>query len=241
MSSSTTKSRCTLMCLHPVPAHMSTEEFARKFEIALDAVLSLPICRENFLKYEIMIPNGRLDSYFKALNIPSEPRMVITRSECETTDHVSQILRDAELIKLTSGEEFSDASVFIVDETIRLDTQSSDDCDGSYVIILKCPPHVSAAELDGKYKEAVDQVVQLPGFKNNVVKHTTWVKNEGLAPDAQLLGMFSAEPVVIVMVQSSFDRITAVWTDSEFKHYIGGLDKTLENRLQFGVDVVAKI
>ncbi|KAF7367119.1 hypothetical protein MSAN_00971600 [Mycena sanguinolenta] len=241
MTPSTTKSSSKLICIHPVPAHLSTREYAVKLEAALDAVLSIPICRENFISHEIMIPNGhgQFDSYFKPLGFEAPQPVIIVKSECKTADHLMQIVEDPEVIKLISGEEFSGASVFTADETIRLDARSSDTCDGSYAIVLKCPPDSSAAEFHEKCLKNGDEILKSPAFQQNVVKHATWIKNEALASHVQPLGLFSAEPLVIVLVQSSLDRMTTMLKESEANPYIAPKDNALKNR--FGVDVVVKL
>ncbi|KAF7367120.1 hypothetical protein MSAN_00971700 [Mycena sanguinolenta] len=245
MAASTTKSRYPMLGLHPVPAHLSISEFAAKVEMAADAKLSLPVCREGILKHEIMIPNDRLDSYFKAQGFEPPQPMVIVRAHCKSIDHATQILNDPEVIKVIKTEEgFADVSIFAVDEIIGIDTQSSDEYDSTWVTTLKCRPHLSADQFSHRCKEITDGLMQLPGFRENVGKHVMWIKHESFAQDIQELGAFLSEPLVIIMWQSSVDRMNAALSDSGVKQFFAGLKKPLTEEIisnRFAVDVVVKV
>ncbi|KAF7367121.1 hypothetical protein MSAN_00971800 [Mycena sanguinolenta] len=251
MAASTTKGRYTLMSLHPVPAHLSTKEFATKVEMASEAHLSLPVCREGLLKHEISLADDSQRStrqllqgtglWDSAADDHSEGRVQEHRS-CRTA---SQILNDPEVIKVVKGEEgFADASIFAVDEIIGIDTQSSDEYDCTWVTTLKRRPHFSADQFSHRCKEITDGLMQLPGFRENVGRHVMWIKHESFAQNVQELGAFLSEPLVIIMWQSSVDRMNAALSDSGVKQFFAGLKKPLTEEIisnRFAVDVVVKV
>jgi hypothetical protein len=54
MPASATKDRFTVIGIHPVPTHMSAQEFRGKVEMNVDAHLARPIAERSFLKYDIV-------------------------------------------------------------------------------------------------------------------------------------------------------------------------------------------
>jgi hypothetical protein len=101
MAASTTKERFTAIWHHPIPAHLSIQEFSAKMEAQADSLLALPSAQKNLLKYDLVglpmlfselksdccwiqiIPNNKLDNYFKALGFPEQQPVVLGKIECE--------------------------------------------------------------------------------------------------------------------------------------------------------------
>ncbi|KAF8209016.1 hypothetical protein K438DRAFT_1960743 [Mycena galopus ATCC 62051] len=212
MSPATRKDVFTAFRLHPVPVHLSTKEFAAKLEALADSMLALPVAQECFRKFELMIPNDRFDTYFKALGFPPARPMVIVKAEYETAEHCAQFFSDAKAIGLLSkAEEFVGASVFSADESTRIDIDRSTDGSGNWIGIFKCPPDLSPSEHCKKAGDVADKIAALPIMQRNIVKHTMWFQNEDLSSGAQVLGMPPPDPMVILLLESDLQPMIEVW------------------------------
>jgi hypothetical protein len=102
MSASTTKDHYTIIGIHPVPAHLSTKEFAANLEALADVLLARPIAQSNVLKWHMVphtnypsrftqphsrgpqiLPNDQQASPFKAAGFPELQPVVVVQVECE--------------------------------------------------------------------------------------------------------------------------------------------------------------
>ncbi|KAJ7924143.1 hypothetical protein B0H13DRAFT_2654907 [Mycena leptocephala] len=242
MSASAAKDYFTAIWLHPVPAHLSTHEFALRMVARADTLLALPVAQNNLLKYEIMVPNDLLDSYFQALGVAQPQPVVLVKVQCETKEHYVQFLRDAQVAQLISGtEEFAGASMFSVHEATRVDPGTALGS-GAWIGIFKCPPHLSGAELYQVLGDLADGLAALPIMQRNLVKHTMHMQNDALEMNAKVLGLPTVGPVVVAIVQSNFDTMNQVFTDSDVKRLFAQLDPAFTGKLsnRFAADIITK-
>ncbi|KAJ7732005.1 hypothetical protein B0H16DRAFT_182598 [Mycena metata] len=100
MPASIAKDSFTAIWLHPIPDHLSIKEFSAKIEAQTDSLLALPSAQTNILKYDLMIPNNKLDTYFKALGFPDPQPVVLAKIECEVRPSPSYAVR---VTVLTTG------------------------------------------------------------------------------------------------------------------------------------------
>ncbi|KAJ7887894.1 hypothetical protein B0H14DRAFT_2694966, partial [Mycena olivaceomarginata] len=137
MAASTAKERFTAIWHHPIPAHLSIQEFSAKMEAQADFLLALPYdLLKSDCRWIQIIPNNKLDNYFKALGFPEQQR----------AEHCAQFLRDADAMKkISTAQEFAGASMFSVDVVTKIDAGSADGCDAC-IGIFKCPPHLSRTQ-----------------------------------------------------------------------------------------------
>ncbi|KAF8143132.1 hypothetical protein K438DRAFT_652480 [Mycena galopus ATCC 62051] len=245
MSSSATKDRCTVIGLHPVPAHLSTKEFAAQIEAVVDSHLALPVAQKRLVTdYELFIPSDRFDSHLMGLGFPQPRPVVIVKAKCETAEHCAQFFRDADVIQSIGGETFAGARIFCGDEFTKIDNNArSTDGSGNWVAIFKCPPGVSATQWTKEWMNGADGFVALPAMQRNILKHTVWVQNESVAGDFQTLGIAPPEPMIFVLTEGDLDPMIEVLTDSGVKTHFGGKDKTVTGELsnRFAVDVIKKV
>ncbi|KAJ6461147.1 hypothetical protein C8R47DRAFT_1080733 [Mycena vitilis] len=251
MSASATKDRFTAISIHPAPAHLAMKEFAARMEALAEAHLALPVAQKNVLKYEVMVPNDRLDRYFQALGADKRPPAALVIIECETAEHFAEFLSDKEVAKLISGsQEFAGASLFSADAVTRIDGRSkahsaAELC--TYMIILNSPSRESDQRLYKTMNERGDRFVELPIMKQNLVEHTTWTPNTGLAQDVLALGISAAHPLAVVKVQArSEDLMIEALTDSDLKKFYADVaesDKPAyrDASPRFAVDAITKL
>ncbi|KAJ7742252.1 hypothetical protein B0H16DRAFT_1464124 [Mycena metata] len=240
MPASTAKHPFTAIWLHPIPEHLSIKEFSAKIEAQTDSLLALPSAQTNILKYDLMIPNNKLDIYFKALGFPEPRPVVLAKIECEgihqSAEHCAQFLVDTEVIEMIStAPEFAGASIFSMDTVTKIDSGS--DAGGDACIgIFKCPPHLSRAQFHEFVDKASDGLVALPTVQKNIVKQTMWIQNDTLEKDVQAADTSAAETVAVFMIQ-------AVWTDDGLREYFAKVDKPATNEYsnRFSVEIVHKL
>ncbi|KAJ7366022.1 hypothetical protein DFH08DRAFT_948091 [Mycena albidolilacea] len=261
MSLPSVSKRCTVIGLHPVPAHLSTKEFAAKIEVLADYHLSLPVAQENFIKYDLITPSDRFDSHFKALGFPQSRPAILVKVECkvrfraktsyaypgssrQSTEHFAQFLRDAEVVKSISGApEFAGATMHSMDGTMRIDNGSTDGS-GSWISIVDCAPHLSRSQFSQKSADVADGITAVPIMQKNLVRHTMWVGNEALDIDVQALGLPPAASFMIAMLEADLDPMIQALKDNGLKQFFNKLPEsswTDEFSNRFAVDVVTKL
>ncbi|KAJ6592534.1 hypothetical protein B0H19DRAFT_7287 [Mycena capillaripes] len=186
MSASATKNRFTTM------------------EAFTDALLSLPAAQNNLLKYDLIIPNDKLDSQNKAVGFLDPEPTVLVKIECETQELFTQFLRDADVMQSIKGAaEFKGASMFATDVVTRIDLRvEGAAASTTWVGIFRLPPNLSTREFYQKTEEISDKFVALPVSHGSVVKRTAWIQNNMIAKDIQLLGIPPSAPVVVLWFQA---------------------------------------
>jgi len=229
---------------HPIPAHLSIQEFSAKMEAQADSLLALPSAQKNLLKYDLMIPNNKLDSYLKALGFPEPQPVVLGKIECESAEHCAQFLRDTDAMKkISTAPEFAGASMFSADVVTKIDAGSADGCDAC-IGIFKCPPQLSRTQFHEFVDKASNGLVALPTMQKNAVKQTMWIQNDTIEEDVQAMGIPAAETVAVFMIQAPFDpNMIEVWTDDGLRQHFSRVDKAATNEYsnRFSVEIVNKL
>ncbi|KAJ6544627.1 hypothetical protein DFH09DRAFT_1088491 [Mycena vulgaris] len=249
MAASTAKDRFTAIWKHLIPAHLSIQEFSAKMEAQVDSLLALPSAQKNLLKYDLIIPNNKLDSYFKALGFPEPQPVVLGKIECEVepshairatalttviTRAQNIARRDADAMKkISTAQEFAGASMFSVDVVTKIDTGSADGCDAC-IGIFKCPPHLSRTQFHEFVDKASNDFVALPTMQKNAVKQIMWIQNDAIKKDVQAMGVPAAETVALFMVQ-------AVWTDDGLRQHFARVDKAATDEYSNRFSVLKKL
>ncbi|KAJ7676825.1 hypothetical protein DFH06DRAFT_1169111 [Mycena polygramma] len=253
MSTSRTKDRFIAIGLHPVPEDLSINEFAAKMEALADAHLALPVAQRNFLNYELMIPNNRLDYLWSSLGFPKSERVVLVKIECETSDHCAEFLRDEAVANSILGaQEFAGVSMLSADVVTRINaskaksTGEADLC--TYIIVLRATSYEAGLQLYERVAKDSDKFVEIPFVKKNFTEHTMWVQNAALADEVSALGIQAAQPLLVLRVQAPSDLMTEAFADVGFKQFFADLtasdsfkrsDPALGQR--FAVDVITKL
>ncbi|KAJ7260232.1 hypothetical protein C8J57DRAFT_485358 [Mycena rebaudengoi] len=244
MTASAAKDRFTAIWSHPIPSQFSIQEFSAKLEAQADSLLALPSAQKNLLKYDLIIPNNKLDSYFKALGFPEPQPVVLEKIEFKSAEHCAQFLRDADAMKKISiAQEFAGASIFSVDVVTKIDAGSADGCDAC-IGIFKCPPHLSRTQFLEFVDKASNGFVALPTIQKNAVKQIMWIQNDTIEKDVQAMDIPAAETVAVFVVQAPFDpNMIEVWTDDGLRQHFAKVDKAATNEYsnRFSVDIVNKL
>ncbi|KAJ7797822.1 hypothetical protein B0H13DRAFT_1933976 [Mycena leptocephala] len=236
MDASTAKDRFTVIWIHPIPAQLSIQEFSAKMEAQVDSLLALSSAQNNLLRYDLIIPNNKLDSYYKAIGFPDPQPVVLGKIECESAEHCAQFLRDADAMKnISTAQEFAGASIFSVNVVTKIDAGSADGSEGC-IGIFKCPPHLSRTQFHEFVNNKVSNgFVALPTVQKNIVKGEM-IQDDTIEKDVRAIGIPAAETVAVVIVQ-------AMWTDDGLRQFYAGVDKAVTNEYsnRFSVDIVNKL
>ncbi|KAJ7648381.1 hypothetical protein DFH06DRAFT_1135824 [Mycena polygramma] len=210
-----------------------------KMEALAEAHLALPVAQKNLLKYELMVPTDRLD------------RQTVARGfgDNRVREHFAEFLRDKEVAKSISGaQEFAGASLFSADALTKIDGRSkaesaADLC--TYMIVFNS----LSGESDQRLRETINKrggrFAELPIMKQNLVEHTPWTTNTGLAQDVLALGIPTVQPLAVVKVQArSEESMIEALTDCGLKKFypdIAESDKPAFPSPRFAVDVITKL
>ncbi|KAJ7825949.1 hypothetical protein B0H13DRAFT_1918395 [Mycena leptocephala] len=206
MPASTAKDRFTAIWIHPIPPDLSIQKYSAKLGTQADSLLALPSAQKNLLKYDLIIPNKKLDSCFKALGFPEPQPVVLVKIECEVKP--SHAVRTTALTivsperrTLHAAPEFAGASMFSVDVITKIDAGSADGSDGC-IGVFKCPPHLSRTQFQEFIDKASSGFGALPTMQKNCVKQIMWIQNDTIEKDVQAMGIPAAETVAVFMVQA---------------------------------------
>ncbi|KAJ7611487.1 hypothetical protein DFH06DRAFT_1345358 [Mycena polygramma] len=238
-STSASKSRFTAIALHPVPAHLSTNE------ALADARLALPVAQKTLLKYEIMIPNIGMGTPIQVAGAPSPSFQPVTAEDFQV------FLKDEKMAQSIStaaqDSQSAGASIFSTDVVARIDDDSKDKITAdvvTYVVILECPSHESGAQFYERIKEESNRLVEVPFMKSNLLAHTVWMGNSALADSVSAQGNPASQHVAVIRWQMSSEHFHEVFADSGVKQFSADLpesafDSALTHR--FTMDLFTKL
>ncbi|KAJ7628129.1 hypothetical protein DFH06DRAFT_723063 [Mycena polygramma] len=196
MPASASSNRFIAIGVHKVPANSSLPEFRAKMEAFADALVALPAAQEQCLKYELMVPNDKLDSHNQALGFPAPQPVILVKVECESQQQCTQDLEVANAI--SGAAELGDARMFSADEITRIDQGSVADTT-TWVGIFKRPLNLSTGQFHKKLEGIVDVFVTLPIVQRHLLKHTVLFQNDAMASEWQSLGVSVVEPFAVII------------------------------------------
>ncbi|KAF7368022.1 hypothetical protein MSAN_00868000 [Mycena sanguinolenta] len=237
--------------MHPVPAYVSQQEFKEKVDALVDSLLALPVCERNFINFDILLPNNLLAADMKPSGTSGQPPPgVWFKFECETEDHLTEILRDEQVKKVIAGAKdfgFHDnASLFTADVTTRVDVVSpSPKARFHASFVAKIPKDISVDEFHAKLEAAVDSFVELPVCQNNILKHTYLRQNMNIADETRALDYPDAEQIVVLLHEhGTWDDLIKITQDAAYRKLMAEqVHKALPGTEMWGfsLDVVTKI
>ncbi|KAJ6518222.1 hypothetical protein C8R47DRAFT_1086348 [Mycena vitilis] len=209
---STSKNRFTVIEIHKVPPHSSIKQFTAKLEALADARLARPTAQKNLLKYDIMVPNDRLDLELNARGFQESQPIILVQKEFETIDDCRELLRDEAIAKsVSTAHEFIGASspvaISAADVVIRIDdsTKAQSNADMCmHVIVFEAAANESGQQLYERIKTDADRIVQLPIMQKHVAMHNMLIQNAALSNELSALGVPPAQPIFSL---SSFKRL----------------------------------
>ncbi|KAJ6452179.1 hypothetical protein C8R47DRAFT_1229526 [Mycena vitilis] len=241
---STTNHRFVAIGIHKLPAHSSLPEFRAKMETFAHALATLPAAQEHCLKYELIIPNDKLDSYNETLDCPPPRPVILVKLECENQNHCAQLFKDFEVTNLISGAaEFGDISLSSTDELTKIDHGSSAADATTWVGIYNRPTNQSTGQFYTTLKEFVEMFVTLPVVQRNLLKYTVSFHNDAMAGDLQSLDVSSAEPFVVIMFNGTWDGMVEIALHEEVRQFTNKMrDVNLSTKLNcFSADILTKL
>ncbi|KAJ7884663.1 hypothetical protein B0H13DRAFT_1889880 [Mycena leptocephala] len=221
MSSSARKDRCSGLAIHYAPADISQQEFKAKLDALVDSFLELPICQRNFLNFNVIYPNSRLEELMKVSGIGQPTPNVWFEFECE-------------------------CSFFTADVTTKVDVPpptSNARVHSSFV--AKIPKDMSVDEFHAKLDPVIDSYVRLPACQKHLLKHTYWRQNTNIVDEVHTLGYPEAEGLAVVLQETeTWNGLVEISNDETFKKLMfETLHKVLPGIETWGIslDVVMKI
>ncbi|KAJ6505825.1 hypothetical protein C8R47DRAFT_1102517 [Mycena vitilis] len=248
-SASASKSRFTAIALHPVPAQQSIQEFAARIEALADTRLALPVAQKTLLKYEIMIPNIGVGTPIQIAGAPSpsvQP-VVLELLESQTAEDFQTFLKDEKVAQSMSTSQVAGPPIFSTDVVTRIDDDSRNKTSAdvvTYVVILKCPSHESAAQFYERIESESNRLVEVLFMKSNLLTHTTLMGNSVLAESVSGQGNSVSQHVAVIKWQMSSERFHEAFADSGVKQFSADLpesafDSVLAHR--FTMDLLMKL
>ncbi|KAJ7860224.1 hypothetical protein B0H14DRAFT_2745124 [Mycena olivaceomarginata] len=214
-------------------------------------MLELPEAQKNLLSLNVIFQNNHADASMKDLGYPAAHPCVLLMAEFETLDNLAELLQSPALKQLLSdAEQFRFVSGSIaasVDAVTRIDVSTTLTATERrlWVGIFPGPGISSPGQFKDNVGELFDALTALPASRKNMLKQTTWMMNDSIAPHLQSAGYPAAEQVVITTVEyEDWDRMIENCTDPEVKSLILKANQDFGynvDNICFGADVVAKI
>ncbi|KAJ6479539.1 hypothetical protein C8R47DRAFT_1074608 [Mycena vitilis] len=176
-------------------------------ETFADAFIALPAAQKHCLKYDLIVPNDKLDDHTAARGfLPPQPLiLVVLECKVHTKEHCAELLRDGEVARsLSDAAEFGEMSMFSTDEQIRIDSGPVLGA-AIWVGIYSRPSGLPTAQFRKKVEEIEDMFVAFPITKTNVLKHVVQIftsqlfQNDAMANELQPLSTSVTKSIAIVM------------------------------------------
>ncbi|KAF7339195.1 hypothetical protein MVEN_01996800 [Mycena venus] len=250
MSASARKDRCSGLAIHYAPADISQQEFKAKVDTLVDSFLALPVCQKNFLNFNVIYPNSRLGEIMKLSGIGQPTPNIWFEFECETEDHLTEIIGDEQFKNLFAGAKdlgfLDSASFFTADVTTKVDVPPpAPNARVQSSFAAKIPKDMSADEFHANLEPVIDGYVQLPVCQKHILKHTYWRQNTNIANEVRTLGYPEAEGLVVVLQEvETWNALVEIMDDETYKRLMfETLHKVLPGIETWGIslDVVTKI
>ncbi|KAJ7776297.1 hypothetical protein B0H16DRAFT_1879650 [Mycena metata] len=159
----------TLVVIHEPRPHLSKHVFNSKCRALADAIMALPVCQMNFLKYDYIFQTSSLDANLGSFGFPESRPRVLTIKKCETPEHWEEVRRNPEFKRLI-GEKWGSCHTFFANVVKQVNTPATGDSVFIFSI-LKAPARHSPEEFSSRLKEIVDRGVALPISQKIYVKH----------------------------------------------------------------------
>ncbi|KAJ7501250.1 hypothetical protein B0H11DRAFT_2275506 [Mycena galericulata] len=115
-----TEQNVSAVGIYKCPPNMSNEEFVQKVTAVMDAALKHPAAKQHLVKYDLMVPNGKLDDHLERFGMPSPKGTVVVLVEWASHETMDEVMRIPELHEIvdTAKEEFGfhvDSCTYSVD------------------------------------------------------------------------------------------------------------------------------
>ncbi|KAF8142361.1 hypothetical protein K438DRAFT_1995050 [Mycena galopus ATCC 62051] len=250
MSASARKDRCSGLAIHYAPADISQQMFKAKVDALVDSFLALPVCQRKFLSFNVMYPNSGLEENMKLSGIGQPTPSVWFEFECESEDHLTEIIGDEQFKKIfAEAKDFGfldSASLFTADVTTKFDVPSpTTNARVHSSFAAKIPKDMSADQFHAKLEPVIDGYVQLPLCQKHILKHTYWRQNPNIANEARTLGYPEAEGLVVVLQEvETWNALVEIFDDETYRKLMfETLHKVLPGIETWGIsfDVATKI
>ncbi|KAJ7174764.1 hypothetical protein C8R46DRAFT_1189432 [Mycena filopes] len=179
MPASTRKDRSTIIVVREVPVHLSKDVFESKIKTVLESLMTIPICKKNYVTFDLILETPLLNADIRALGFPEARPQVIAFIECETADQFTEIFSDPEFAKvLAQGEEefgfCTTASALFFDGVVTLDRPAGADLT-TLVGMFNIPAGFSHQEFLRKIEDRVNRFIALPICQKVLVKHSMFL------------------------------------------------------------------
>ncbi|KAJ7199764.1 hypothetical protein GGX14DRAFT_401057 [Mycena pura] len=203
MPASTRKDRCFGLAIDHAPAHLSREEFRANVEAMYDSLVALPVSQKNFLKLDLIFPNNRLSAHAKVLGFGEPPTCLWARGECESADHLSEMIADGEFKKiLAEAKDPADSVGFSADVVTGVNVAStSPDAALRIMFLAKAPHGMTEEEFHTKFASLFYRYRSQSRFQ--------WKQNTNAVDDLSTLNYRQVEPAIVLMSEvQTWNQIT---------------------------------
>ncbi|KAJ7155152.1 hypothetical protein C8R46DRAFT_1117094 [Mycena filopes] len=252
---STRKDRSTIIAVREVPAHLSKEVFESKVKALLESLMTIPVCKKNYVTLDLILETPFLNADIRALGFPEARPHVISLIESETADQFTEVFSDPEFAKACAQgeEEFgfcTTASLFFVDGVAKLDRPAGDDLT-TLIGVFKLPAGLPLQEFSRKIEDRVDRFIALPICQKVLVKHSMFLPSDvsgnlqaadGLLKKLGLSGSPPTPSAVVILKFESVNTASEFLADADIKKFAFEAEvEILANAVGFVADVQSKV
>ncbi|KAJ7723074.1 hypothetical protein B0H16DRAFT_1737434 [Mycena metata] len=180
MPASHPKDRVTGISIREVPSNLSKEVFKTNIRAVADSLMSLPVCKKNILRYDLIFQTPVLAAEMRTLGLPESRSHIASIAECESVAHFAEVFGHA------------DARTFFVDVVTKLELQAAVDSD----------------QFRDKLEGLADRLLALPVWEKAIVTYSMLLPQRMdtsfQSTDAILraLGLPAPEPVAVLIAEA---------------------------------------
>ncbi|KAF7365862.1 hypothetical protein MVEN_00460700 [Mycena venus] len=213
-----------------------------------DDLLAIPVSKNNFHKFDLILQNNKLDKYIQHLGLPPPHPSVWQICECESRDHLSDIVKDKDFKeRIDAAEHFgfhAGSCSFSADLKTKIFIPTSNDRVHA-MGVFKVGPQPDKAAFHDLVEELAERILELPAAKKNILKKTLWFQNEQIREDLHELGLPPPEDVVVLMIEAeTIENVVEFIHDAEVISLVKDTLSHVPSLLEctcFCADIVAKI
>ncbi|KAJ6554676.1 hypothetical protein B0H19DRAFT_1072038 [Mycena capillaripes] len=258
--------RFAALGMYKAPAHLTKEEFEAHMITLTEDVLAVPTSKNNFLKFDLILQNNKLDKYIQHLGLPQPHPSVWQICECEvdlfsylielhfnlkhlqSREHLADIVKDKDFKEIIDAAEHfgfhAGSCSFSADLKTKVFIPTSNDRVHA-MGVFKVGPQPDKTAFHDLIEELAERILELPAAKKNILKKTLWFQNEQIREDLNELGLPPPEDVVVLMIEAeTIDNVVEFIHDIEvitlIKDTLSHVPSLLECTC-FCADIVAKI
>ncbi|KAJ7059578.1 hypothetical protein C8F01DRAFT_1295517 [Mycena amicta] len=199
----TRKDICDFIAIHPVPEHISKDDFAAKQAVLINALAKTDIAKK-----------------LVQIGLPRPREMVITHAVFRDAQDCKELLRHPSTKAIAEEAKLfgfgNDASLFTVDTLTR--TLNTKDLASTETVIgvFKIPTGVPKQLFEEKVQVLLENAFKIPAVTDQVVHYTMWCQSSAVDFEVvQTLGMPAPASLLLCKAEAQLTGYTALLDRAE--------------------------